>query len=145
MTSVKLALLLTATATLARAQQPATISTAAAPAAPLSELDCRVLTGRVTDPFAYPLTGATIMLRSPGQGFSPDAFSTNSEGHYIITAKQAILRNTVMEITAVGYAPLELLLTNCRPLDLTLMPLNSTPYKAKSRSKRPSAGTGKMR
>ena len=143
--SVKLALLLTATATIGRAQQPAAILPAAAPTVPPAELDCRVLTGRVTDPFAYPLTGATIMLRSPGQGFSPDAFSTNSEGHYIITAKHAIPKNTVMEITAVGYATLEFPLTSCRPLDLTLLPLNSTPYKAKSRSKKPSLGTGKVR
>ena len=103
-----------------------------------------MLTGRITDPFAYPLTGATIMLRSPGQGFSPDAFSTNSEGHYIITAKQAIPRNTMMEITAVGYAPLELLLTNCRPLDLTMTPLVSASYKVKSRTKKP-PGNSKVR
>lgn len=139
MISVKLALLLTTTTTL-RAQQPVP-----APAAtPPGELECRVLTGRVTDPFAYPLTGATIMLRSPGQGFSPDAFSTNSEGHYIITAKQAIPLNTVMEITATGYATLALPLTNCRPLDLTLVPLNSPGYKTKSRVKKPS-GNSKMR
>ena len=139
--SVRLALLLTATT--GRAQQPVP-TPPVAPATPPNELECRVLTGRVTDPFANPLTGATIMLRSPGQGFSPDAFSTNSEGHYIITAKQAIPRNTVMEVTAAGYATLALPLTNCRPLDLTLMPLNSTPYKTKSRSKKPS-GNSKVR
>ena len=137
MISVKLALLLTAPA--AWAQQPTT-----APAAVLPELECRVLTGRVTDPFAYPLTGATIMLRSPGQGFIPDAFSTNSEGHYIITSKQAIPRNTIMEVTAVGYATLELLLTNCTPLDLTMMPLVDIKYKVKSRNKKP-ASNGKVR
>lgn len=140
MISVKLTLLLTATA--ARAQQQP-----AAPAAGTNtpaELECRVLTGRVTDPFAYPLTGATIMLRSPGQGFSPDAFSTNSEGHYIITSKQAIPRNTIMEVTAVGYTTLELPLINCKPLDLTLTPLADASYKAKSRSKKP-PGAGKVR
>ena len=103
-----------------------------------------MLTGRVTDPFAYPLTGATIMLRSPDKGFSPEAFSTNSEGHYLVTVRQAIPRNTVMEITAAGYATLELPLTNCRPLDLTLTPLVSTKYKAKSRAKKPQ-GSGKVR
>lgn len=132
--SLKLTLLLTAG--IARAQQPSAPTTAATLP---TELECRVLTGRVTDPFAYPLMGATIMLRSPGQGFSPDAFSTNSEGHYIITAKQAIPRNTVMEITAVGYVTLELPLTNCRPLDLTLLPLATTKYKIKLRNKKPSS------
>ena len=137
--SVKLALLLTAV--VGRAQQPVAGS---APASGTQELECRTLTGRVTDPFAYPLTGATIMLRSPGQGFSPDAFSTNSEGHYIITARQAIPRNTVMEITAVGYATLELPLLNCKPLDLTMTPLVSATYKARSRPKKPQSN-GKMR
>ena len=141
--SVKLVLLLTAT--IVRAQKSAGTLVTPPPAAPLGELDCQVLTGRVTDPFAYPLTGATIMLRSPGQGFSPDAYSTNAEGHYIVTAKKAILRNTIMEVTAVGYAPLELLLTTCKPLDLTLTPLpTGTSYKAKSRPKK-LQNSGKVR
>lgn len=128
---LKLTLLLTA-ATGQAQQRPAQ-----APAAsPSNELECRVLTGRVTDPFAFPLTGATIMLRSPGKGFIPDAFSTNAEGHYMVTTKQAIPRNTIMEVTAVGYATLELPLTNCQPLDLTLTPLNSTTYKVKFRTKK---------
>ena len=108
------------------------------------ELECQVLTGRVTDEFAYPLTGATIMLRNPGKGFSPDAYITNSEGHYIISSKQPIPRNTVMEISAAGYNMLELPLTNCRPLDLTLIPLVSNHSKVKIRTKKPS-GSGKMR
>lgn len=108
---------------------------AANAAKPAEELECRVLTGRITDPFAYPLTGATIMLRSPGKGLSPEAFGTNSEGHYIITSKLPIPRNTIMEVTAVGYTTLELALTNCRPLDLTLTPLEAG-YKPKSRGKK---------
>ena len=136
--SAQLALLLMAAAGWAQ-QQPAQ-----APAPPPAELECRVLTGRITDPFAYPLTGATIMLRSPGKGFSPDAFSTNAEGHYLVTAKQAIPRNTIMEVTAVGYATLELPLTNCQPLDLTLMPLTSASYKIKIRTKKPRSN-GKVR
>lgn len=127
---LKLTLLLTVTTGWAQ-QQPA-----AAAATPPSVLECQVLTGRVTDPFAYPLTGATIMLRSPDKGFSPEAFSTNSEGHYLVTARQAIPRNTVMEITAVGYATLEMPLTSCKPLDLTLTPL-ITSYKAKFRARKP--------
>ncbi|MBU6122558.1 carboxypeptidase-like regulatory domain-containing protein [Hymenobacter siberiensis] len=136
--AIKLALLLTATTV--RAQQPA----AAKPSPQADELECRVLTGRVTDPFAYPLTGATIMLRHPGQGLSPDAFSTNAEGHYIITSKQAIARNTVMEINALGYSTLELPLTNCQPLDITLTPLASPYAKPKGRNKK-LTGNGKVR
>lgn len=95
MISVKLALLLT-TATGWTQQQPAGACAALPPTTPPIELECWVLTGRVTDPFAYPLTGAIIMLRSPGKGFSPDAFSTNAEGHYMVTAKQTIPRNTII-------------------------------------------------
>ena len=141
MISVRLALLLTTTSAWAQ-QQPVPVPATAV--TPLGELECRVLTGRVTDPFAYPLTGAIIMLRSPGQSFSLDAFSTNSEGHYIITAKQAIPRNTMMEITAAGYATLELPLTTCRPLDLTMMPLIDINYKVRSRTKK-TPGNGKVR
>ena len=140
MISVRLTLLLTATTAWAQ-QQPVPVPPAGTSG---SELECRVLTGRVTDPFAYPLTGAIIMLRSPGQSFSLDAFSTNSEGHYIITAKQAIPRNTMMEITAAGYATLELPLTTCRPLDLTMMPLVDTNYKVKPRAKK-AQRNGKVR
>ncbi len=107
-------------------------------------LECQELTGRVTDEFDYPLTGATIMLRAPGKGFSLDAFSTNSEGHYIITSKEPIPRNTVIEISAAGYNMLELPLTSCRPLDLTLIPLVSNHSKVKIRTKKTS-GSGKVR
>ena len=134
---VQLALLLTVTTGWAQ-QQPA-----AAPAPPPGVLECQVLTGRVTDPFAYPLTGATIVLRSPNKGFGLEAFSTNSEGHYLVTSRQAIPRNTVMEITAVGYVTLEMPLTSCRPLDLTLTPL-TTSYKAKFRAKK-SRNNGRAR
>ena len=137
MISAKLALLLVATAVRAQQQPAATAAAATAASAALpNALECRVLTGRVTDPFAYPLTGATIMLRSPGQGFSLDAFGTNAEGHFMVTTKQPIPRNTVLEVTAVGYATLELPLTNCRPLDLTLLPLASPTYNTRSRAKK---------
>ena len=126
--SAGLVLLLAATA---RAQQPAP-----AKPAPPTELGCQVLTGRVTDPFAYPLTGATIMLRSPDKKLGTEAFSTNSEGHYIITLKQPIPRNSTMEVKAVGYAALEVPLANCQPLDLTLTPLAGTTYKLKSRARK---------
>ena len=141
MISVKLVLLLTAVN--ARAQQPAAHSATTLATLP-NELECQVLTGRITDPFANPLSGASIMLRSPGKGFSADAFSTNAEGHYMVTTRQAIPRNTIMEITAVGYTTLELPLTNCRPLDLTMTPRVSAKYKIKSRAKKPS-GSGRTR
>ena len=114
------------------------------PPALTDELECQVLTGRVTDEFAYPLTGATIMLRAPGKGFTADAFSTNSEGHYIISSKLPIPRNTVMEVSAAGYNMLELPLTNCRPLDLTLIPLINNHSKVKIRTKKP-MGDSKLR
>ncbi|GAB3652835.1 hypothetical protein GCM10027594_27250 [Hymenobacter agri] len=140
MISVHVALVFTAAVSRAYAQQPVSAGTAP----PKAELECRILTGRITDPFAYPLTGATIMLRTPGAGFSPEAYSTNSEGHYVITAKQAIPRNTVLEITAPGYATLELPLENCKPLDLTLTPLTTTSYKPRPRGKKIS-GNSKLR
>ena len=123
------------------AQQPTPVPDSAASItkapAQAAELGCLVLTGRVTDPFAYPLTGATIMMRAPGKGFTPDAFSTNAEGHYIITSKQAIARNTVLEVTAPGYITLALTLVNCQPLDITLTPLAGLHYKTNGRSKKP--------
>jgi hypothetical protein len=127
--SVKLALLLAATAVHAQEAAPATPSQPA-------EFSCRVLTGRVTDQFAYPLTGATIMLRNPNKGFNADAFSTNAEGHYMVTSKQPIPSNTVMEITAAGYTSQELPLTDCKPLDITLVPLEGTRFKADGRIKK---------
>ena len=131
-----LALLLTATAV--HAQQ-------AAPSAPNQpdEFSCHVLTGRVTDQFAYPLTGATIMLRNPGKGYNPDAFSTNAEGNYIITSKQPIPRNTIIAVTAAGYSSQELPLTDCKPLDVTLVPLEGTRFKADGRIKKTRV-TGKI-
>ena len=103
-----------------------------------SELSCRILTGRVTDKFAYPLMGATVMLRRSG-GNKPgttDAFSTNAEGQYMLTSKQPIPRNTVLEITAAGYTSLEVPLVNCQPLDVTLEPLPGTRFKSDGRIKK---------
>ncbi|MGY3091006.1 hypothetical protein ACVWYF_004070 [Hymenobacter sp. UYAg731] len=106
---------------------------------PSGALGCRVVTGRVTDMFAYPLTGATVILRSHEKGFSNDAFSTNAEGQFIITSKQPIPQNTVLEITAAGYTSLELPLANCQELDLTLVPLPGTRFKADGRIKKTTA------
>ena len=136
-----LALLLAATA--AQAQQPMP-TPAAAPVPASAELDCRVLTGRVTDRFAYPLTGVSVMLRSRTQAFSTEAFITNAEGQYIVTAKQGIPRNAVLKITAAGYNSIELPLANCQPQEVTLEPLPGTRFKADGRIKK-TAATGKVR
>lgn len=139
--SVKLALLLVTTAVHAQQTTPTAPST---PAQNQSDaLSCLVLTGRVTDQFAYPLTGATIMLRSPNKGYNPDAFGTNAEGYYMVTSKQPIPRNTIMEIRAAGYNSQELPLTNCQPLDITLAPLEGTRFKSDGRIKKTRV-TGKI-
>lgn len=142
----KLALLVAISPVFAQQAKPGAPAPPVATVASVSpdELECQVLTGRVTDEFAYPLSGATIMLRAPGKGFSLDAFSTNSEGQYIISSKQPIPRNTVLEISAAGYNMLELPLTNCRALDLTLIPLISNHSKVKIRIKKPT-GDSKLR
>ncbi|RTQ47196.1 carboxypeptidase regulatory-like domain-containing protein [Hymenobacter gummosus] len=114
-----------------------------APAAPAT-LECNTLAGRVTDAFDYPLTGATVMLRSQGQSFSLDAFSTNADGRYLITSKKPIPRDAVLEVTAAGYSSFTLPLANCRPLDVTLEPLPGTKFKGDGRIKK-TAATGKIR
>ncbi len=115
----------------------------APPAPPSNELECRVLTGRVTDALNHPLTGATVMLRSRTKGFSVDAFITNAEGQYIVTSKQPIPRNTLLEISAGGYSTFVLPLENCRPIDAALEPLPGTRFKSDGRIKKTSA-SGKI-
>ncbi|WP_310393988.1 carboxypeptidase-like regulatory domain-containing protein [Hymenobacter sp.] len=148
-----LALLLPAAA---RAQQPVvppdSAQAATEPAAPTAPpaptvppvLACQVLTGRITDAFAHPLTGATVMLRTPDKGFRTDPSSTNAEGQYLLTSPQPIPRNSVLEFTAAGYSSVELPLANCQPLDITLEPLPGTRFKASGRIKKTRA-SGKIR
>ena len=132
----------TATALPAAIQSPAA---APAPApAPANSLTCQVLTGRVTDPFAYPLTGATVMLRDHSKAFRTDAFSTNAEGEFILTSKQPIPLSTVLEVTAAGYTSFEVPLANCQSLDVTLAPLPGTRFKADGRIKK-TAAIGRIR
>ena len=123
--------------------QPPAASSAVAPA-PATSLACQVLTGRVTDPFAYPLTGATVMLRDHSKAFRTDAFSTNAAGEFMLTSKQPIPRSTVLEITAAGYTSVELPLANCQSLDVTLDPLPGTRFKADGRIKK-TAAIGRIR
>ena len=114
--------------------------------APAGNLSCQVLTGRVTDRFAYPLVGASLILRSPGKkGISLDASITNGEGQYIITTRQPILRNTVLEVSAAGYDTMEVPLPNCQPQDITLQLLPGTVFKANGRIKRTSRSGSKVR
>ena len=112
-------------------------------AAPSNELDCHVITGRVTDALNNPLTGATVMLRSRTKGYSTDAFITNSEGQYVAASKQPILRGTVLEISAGGYTTFSFPLENCKPIDAALEPLPGTRFKSDGRIKKTSA-TGKI-
>ena len=76
------------------------------------------------------------MLRSPDKGFKSDAFTTNAEGQYMVTSKQPIFRNLFLEVTAAGYTSVELPLTGCQPLDVTLEPLPGTRFKRDGRIKR---------
>lgn len=131
-----------ATALPATTKGPAA-SPAAAPT-PANRLACQVLTGRVTDPFAYPLTGATVMLRDRNQAFRTDAFSTNAEGEFLLTSKQPIPLSTVLEVTAAGYSSFEVPLANCQSLDVTLAPLPGTRFKADGRIKK-TAAIGRVR
>lgn len=105
-------------------------------------LECATLTGRVTDALAYPLTGATIILRT--RAGITDAFSTNAEGRYLVTSKKPIPRGSTLLITAAGYSSHEQPLTNCQPLEVTLEPLPGTKFKANGRIKKTSS-TGKIR
>ncbi len=126
--------------------QPPVAEPAVAPAPALApnSLACQVLTGRVTDPFAYPLTGATVMLRDHSKAFRTDAFSTNAEGEFILTSKQPIPLSTVLEVTAAGYTSFEVPLANCQSLDVTLAPLPGTRFKADGRIKK-TAAIGRIR
>ena len=125
-------------------RHPAPAAEPAAAPAPANSLACQVLTGRVTDPFAYPLTGATVMLRDHSKAFRTDAFSTNAEGEFILTSKQPIPLSTVLEVTAAGYTSFEVPLANCQSLDVTLAPLPGTRFKADGRIKK-TAAIGRIR
>lgn len=105
---------------------------------------CNTLSGRVSDAFNNPLTGATVILRSRDKSFAANAYSTNSEGRYLITSKKAIPRDAVLLIWAAGYTNVEQPLTNCQPLDISLEPLPGTKFKSDGRIKK-TRSTGKIR
>lgn len=123
--------------------QPVAPAQSTAPASP-DELGCNVLTGRVTDMYDHPLMGASVVLRSRNsKSFNTDAFITNAEGQYMVSSKQPIPRNTVLEITAGGYTSFAFPLTNCQPIDASLEPLPGTRFKSDGRIKKTSA-SGKI-
>jgi hypothetical protein len=97
----------------------------------------------VSDKFNNPLTGASVMLRSPTKARITDAFITNAEGKFMVSSKQPILRTMVLEITAAGFTMVEFPLTNCQPIDATLEPLPGTRFKSDGRIKRTTV-TGKI-
>jgi hypothetical protein len=116
-----------------------------ASAAPESnDLGCRVLTGRVTNQLNQPLTGASVVVRLPNtKGISIDPSITNAEGQYMVSSRQPIPRNAVLEISAGGYNVFALPLTNCQPVEASLEPLPGTRFKNDGRIKKTSV-SGKI-
>lgn len=139
---LRLATLLLTLLPLAAAAQNQPDSSRTSSASQPTMLECATLTGRVTDALAYPLTGATIILRT--RTGIVDAYSTNSEGRYLVTSKKPIPRGSTLLITAAGYSSHEQLLTNCQPLEVTLEPLPGTKFKANGKIKKTSS-TGKIK
>ena len=106
-------------------------------------LSCQTLTGHVTNNANQPLTGATVMLRSRIKGFSAEACITNAEGEYLLTSRQPIPLNTLLEISAGGYDTFAQPLTNCQPMEASLEALPGTRFKSDGRIKKTSA-SGKI-
>ncbi|MCB2380062.1 carboxypeptidase-like regulatory domain-containing protein [Hymenobacter sp. BT635] len=115
----------------ALAQQP--VST------PDQPLPCQSLSGIVTDEKQQPLTGATVVV----QGIQ-DAYSTNSEGQYIVTSKKTIPLNAQLQISAAGYETQKLVLSGCQPPAVTLKLLPGTRFKRDGRIKK-TTSTGKIK
>lgn len=120
------------------AQQPATMP-ADSVAKPAPPLGCESLTGLVTDENFHPLLGATVQI----QGIN-DAFSTNSEGRYIITSKKPLPRPARLKISAVGYETEEFALNPCTPPDVALRLVPGTRFKRDGRIKK-TTSTGKVK
>jgi hypothetical protein len=112
---------------------------AATPAQEPAALECPALTGIVTDENQQPLTGATVVV----QGIN-DAFSTNSQGQYIITSKKPIPQAAHLQISAGGYETHKLVLTSCQPPAVALKLLPGTRFKRDGRIKK-TTSTGKIK
>ncbi|WP_022821763.1 carboxypeptidase-like regulatory domain-containing protein [Hymenobacter norwichensis] len=101
---------------------------------------CESLTGLITDENYKPLTGATLQL----QGIN-DAFSTNSEGRYIIMLnKRPIPFPTRLKVSAAGYETQEFALNTCKPTDVSLRLVPGTIFKRDGRIKK-TTSTGKIK
>ncbi|UOQ73564.1 carboxypeptidase regulatory-like domain-containing protein [Hymenobacter cellulosilyticus] len=115
------------------AQQPATAST------PPASLECSMVTGVVTDEKQQPLTGATVVI----VGLN-DAFSTNSEGQYIVNSKKPLPQSAQVLISAGGYETQKLVLNSCQLPAVSLKLLPGTRFKRDGRIKK-TTSTGKVR
>ncbi|GAA3935808.1 carboxypeptidase-like regulatory domain-containing protein [Hymenobacter algoricola] len=122
---------------LAQQQGAPPVASADLPAAPVRE--CPTLTGVITDQNHQPLTGATIVV----QGIS-DAYSTNSEGRYIIAPRRPMPQAVHLQISAVGYETQKLELTGCQPPEVMLRSLPGTRFKRDGRIKK-TTSTGKIK
>lgn len=115
-------------------------TTTATPEALEQPSSCESLTGLITDENYKPLTGATLQL----QGIN-DAFSTNSEGRYIIVLnKRPIPFPTRLKVSAAGYETQEFALNTCKPTDVALRLVPGTIFKRDGRIKK-TTSTGKIK
>ena len=101
---------------------------------------CESLLGLITDENYKPLTGATIQL----QGIN-DAFSTNSEGRYMIVLNKRLIPFPIrMKVSAAGYETQEFALSSCKPTDVALRLVPGTIFKRDGRIKK-TTSTGKIK
>ena len=101
---------------------------------------CQSITGLITDENYQPLTGATVQV----QGIN-DAFSTNSEGRYIVAiSKKMLPRPMRLKISAAGYETQEFALSTCMPPDIALRLVPGTRFKRDGRIKK-TTSTGKIK
>ncbi|WP_375434704.1 carboxypeptidase-like regulatory domain-containing protein [uncultured Hymenobacter sp.] len=119
--------------------QQSTTAPADSVAQPAPPPGCLSLTGLVTDENFQPLTGATVQV----QGIN-DAYSTNSEGRYIVTSKKPLPRPARLKISAVGYETEEFALNTCIPPDVALRLAPGTRFKRDGRIKKTTI-TGKVK
>ncbi|TGE26448.1 carboxypeptidase regulatory-like domain-containing protein [Hymenobacter metallicola] len=115
------------------AQQPATAS------AVTVLLECPSLTGVVTDENQQPLTGATVVVAGIN-----DAFSTNSEGRYIVNSRKPIPQAAQLQVSAAGYETQKLVLSSCELPTVSLKLLPGTRFKRDGRIKK-TTSTGKIK
>ncbi|UOQ54344.1 carboxypeptidase-like regulatory domain-containing protein [Hymenobacter cellulosivorans] len=106
---------------------------------PAASLECSVLTGVVTDENQRPLTGATVVIIGVN-----DAFSTNSEGQYIVSSRKPLPQNAQLQISAGGYETQKLVPSSCQLPTVSLKLLPGTRFKRDGRIKK-TTSTGKVK